>query len=194
MSAPQSVQCFGKKKTATAVAHCKVSRLSRTHTESYKIGMRKLTTLCDNRKAKASSRSTADLFLSSNLRSSASRYESYCTRLESDRDQASSLPRYSKRLYHIFPTQLLVLTFSLPPALGLRTPPHPWTREVFRSRHPRARYRWWSHVPNLCHPPGHRQVHRGILPEIRRRVHQEPAEASARPVRPNPACCGQQTM
>lgn len=23
MSAPQSVQCFGKKKTATAVAHCK---------------------------------------------------------------------------------------------------------------------------------------------------------------------------
>ena len=24
MSTPQSVQCFGKKKTATAVAHCKV--------------------------------------------------------------------------------------------------------------------------------------------------------------------------
>jgi len=26
MSAPQSVQCFGKKKTATAVAHCKAGK------------------------------------------------------------------------------------------------------------------------------------------------------------------------
>lgn len=26
MAAPQSVQCFGKKKTATAVAHCKAGK------------------------------------------------------------------------------------------------------------------------------------------------------------------------
>ncbi|KAJ9502295.1 40S ribosomal protein S16 [Exophiala xenobiotica] len=62
MSAPQSVQCFGKKKTATAVAHCKV----RQHTTS-KLEDTKANNL--NRKEKASSRSTADLSPSSSPRS-----------------------------------------------------------------------------------------------------------------------------
>ncbi|KIW91577.1 uncharacterized protein Z519_07544 [Cladophialophora bantiana CBS 173.52] len=40
MSATQSVQCFGKKKTATAVAHCKVRKIPRQY---YNFGNEELT-------------------------------------------------------------------------------------------------------------------------------------------------------
>ena len=54
-----------------------------------------------------------------------------------------------------------------------------------RRRHPRPRHRWWSHLADLRHPPGHRQVHHRLLPEVRRRALQEPAQAGSRPVRPH---------
>lgn len=77
------------------------------------------------------------------------------------------------------------------PKLGLRASPHRRPRQVRRCRHPHPRLWWWSHLPDLRHPPGHRQVHRCLLPEVRRRALQEPAEAGLRPVRPHPARCRQ---
>lgn len=79
-------------------------------------------------------------------------------------------------------------------------------------RHPSTRYRRWAHLADLRHPTSHREVNRTssysaslalrqphnvriegeanlrdlagrILPEIRRRAHQEPAEAGVGAVR-----------
>lgn len=54
------------------------------------------------------------------------------------------------------------------------------------SRHPRPRLRRWPHLPDLRHPPGHRQGPDRLLPEVRRRALQEPPQAGPRPVRPHP--------
>jgi hypothetical protein len=74
---------------------------------------------------------------------------------------------------------------------GLRARPHRRSRQIRRRRHPRPRLRWWSHLPGLRHPSGHRQVPRRLLPEVRRRALQEPAEAGFRPVRPHTPRCRQ---
>jgi hypothetical protein len=69
---------------------------------------------------------------------------------------------------------------------GLRAPPRRRPRQVRQPRHPRPRLRRWPHLPGLRHPPGHRQVPHRLLPEVRRRALQEPAQAGPRPVRSHP--------
>jgi hypothetical protein len=63
-----------------------------------------------------------------------------------------------------------------------------------RRRHPRPRLRRRTHVPGVRHPPSDCQIHRRLLPEIRRRVLQEPAQAGPRGVRPHTARRRQQTV
>ena len=73
------------------------------------------------------------------------------------------------------------------PPTGLRTPPNPRPGQILQRGHPRTRLRRRTHISNLRDPPSYRQVDRGLLPEICRRVRQEPAEAGARAIRPHTA-------
>lgn len=66
---------------------------------------------------------------------------------------------------------------------GLRTPPHRRPRQIRQRRHPRPRLRRWSHFSDLRYPPSHREVNRGLLPEIRGRVCEKPVEAGVGDVR-----------
>lgn len=63
-----------------------------------------------------------------------------------------------------------------------------------RCRHPRSRLRWWSHLASLRHPPSHCQIHHRLLPKVRRRALQEPAQAGPHPVRPHTPRCRQQAV
>ena len=63
-----------------------------------------------------------------------------------------------------------------------------------RCRHPSPRLRWWTHLASLRHPPSHRQIHHRLLPKVRRRALEEPAQAGPDPVRPHTARCRQQAV
>jgi len=145
-STTQSVQCFGKKKTATAVAQCKVRAFATPMHTEWNTDL-----FSQSRPERVLSRLTASLSTSSSQRSSASRYIAPDSCTEMDGRDGNSGP--------------ISDTFC---RIALRASPNCRPRQVRWCRHPRPCHRWWTHFPDLRYPSSNRQVPRCLLPEVRR--------------------------
>ncbi len=172
MSAPQSVQCFGKKKTGTAVLSGLMEGLENANNLSQPpqspiaryAPAKNNQNMAEREKENENSQTVQkgkglikvngkplNLVQPEILRFKVRRKRSF-----------SVAEELSHATQHHIEGQDAHMEF-----IGLRASPDRRSRQVRRRRYPRPTHWWRTHFPGLRHPSSHLQVHRCLLPEVR---------------------------